>query len=169
MTVLLSGAHLPYPHTNGFHAGGERLVLTRYSPATGALGLTSVRWRDGEPAARNLYEAEPGATGPEQLLWPDVALAAERVAWVRDDAVHVLDLDSRAAPERLYAAAPGHTLQNLCSLTAAGDRVVVMEQPEDRDAPVTCLEISVSTGRADELFTKDWFANHPAHSPYDES
>lgn len=60
---------------------------------------------------------------------------------------------SPAAPERLYAAAPGHTLQNLYSLTAAGDRVVVMEQPEDRDAPVTCLEISVSTGKADELFT----------------
>ncbi|MEV6745346.1 oligogalacturonate lyase family protein [Streptomyces sp. NPDC051080] len=169
MTILLSGAHLPYPHTNGFHADGERLVLTKYSPTTGALGLTSVRWRDGERTARDLYEAEPGTTGPEQLLWPDVALAAERVAWVRDDAVHVLDLDSRAAPERLYAAAPGHTLQNLCSLTAAGDRVVVMEQPEDRDAPVTCLEISVSTGRADELFTEDWFANHPAHSPYDES
>ncbi|MFG3241302.1 oligogalacturonate lyase family protein [Streptomyces sp. NPDC048157] len=168
MTPLLTGAHLPYPHTNGFHADGERLVLTRHSPATGALGLTSVRWRDGERAARPLYEPEPSTTGPEQLLWPDVALAAERMAWVWNDALHVLDLDS-GAPERLYTAARRHTLQNLCSLTAAGDRVVVMEQPVGRDHPVTCLEISVATGRADELFGTDWFANHPAHSPHDES
>ncbi|WP_406012532.1 hypothetical protein OG520_06640 [Streptomyces sp. NBC_00984] len=106
MTLLLAGAHLPYPHTNGFHAEGERLVLTRYSPATGALGLTSVRWRDEERAARPLYEPEPSITGPEQLLWPDVALAAERVAWVWNGAVHVLDLDS-GAPSGCTRPLPG--------------------------------------------------------------
>ncbi|MFF9345585.1 hypothetical protein [Streptomyces sp. NPDC014734] len=168
MTLLLSGAHLPYPHTNGFHAAGERVVLTRHSPVTGAIGLTSVRWRGEDRAARALCELPPSASGPEQLLWPDVALSAERVAWVWNSALHILDLDS-GVPERLYTAAPGHTLQDLCSLTGAGDRVVVMEHPEGRDTPVTCLEISVSTGRVGELFTKPWFANHPAYSPYDES
>ncbi|MFJ1614697.1 oligogalacturonate lyase family protein [Streptomyces sp. NPDC088251] len=168
MTLLLNGAHLPYPHANGFHAGGERVVLTRHSPVTGAIGLTSVRWRGEERAARALCELPPSTSGPEQLLWPDVALAAERAAWVWNGALHVLDLDSGAS-ERLYTAAPGHTLQNLCSLTGAGDRVVVMEHPEGRETAVTCLEISVSTGKTDELFGKPWFANHPAHSPHDES
>ncbi|MEE1770914.1 oligogalacturonate lyase family protein [Streptomyces sp. JV185] len=168
MTLLLAGAHLPYPHTNGFHADGERLVLTRYAPATGATGLVSICWRGEDRATRLLYEASPSTTGAEQMLWPDVALAAERVAWVRNGALHILDLDS-GAPERLYTAAPGHTLQNLCSLTASGDRVVVMEHPEGREAPVTCLEVSVATGRAVELFGRGWFANHPAHSPHDEA
>ncbi|MGW1408646.1 hypothetical protein [Streptomyces sp. NPDC002403] len=128
MTLLLAGAHLPYPRTDGFHAEGERLVLTRYAPATGATGLVGIRWRGEERAARTLYEASLSTTGPEQMLWPDVSLASERAAWARNGALHVLDLDS-GTPERLYTPAPGHTLQDLCSLTASGDRVVVKGTP----------------------------------------
>ncbi|KRV50648.1 hypothetical protein AQ490_16815 [Wenjunlia vitaminophila] len=167
MTPLLDAAHLPYPHTNGFHHGGERLVLARYSPAVGGTGLSSVRWRGPTTDERPLCELPPSTPGPGGPVWPDVALAAERAAFTWNGTLYVLDLESGTL-ERLYAAADGHTLQDLCSITAEGDRVVVMEHPLHQRVPVRCLEVSL-TGQVRQLFATGWFANHPCHSPHDQS
>ncbi|MFI6386813.1 oligogalacturonate lyase family protein [Nonomuraea sp. NPDC050547] len=154
--LVLTGAHLTYPHANGFHAGGERLLVSTYGPRTGERGISSVAWRGGEPDERPLCAftaAEP--------VWPDVAPAAEVAAWVRDGALYVLDLGG-GEPEPVHR---GRGLQGLCSITADGRRVVVMEH--DGEA-VDCLEVSLATGAVTRLFREEWFANHPHHSPHDE-
>lgn len=55
------GAHLTYPHANGFH--GDRLGLARYEPGVGATGLVSVRWQDGGLDERPVATITPRRDG----------------------------------------------------------------------------------------------------------
>ncbi|MGW4965318.1 oligogalacturonate lyase family protein [Nonomuraea sp. NPDC004186] len=161
-----TGAHLTYPHANGFHAGGERLVVTRWNPDRLATGVASVAWRNpGEADVREVCGL-PDGSAKEGTVWFDVARATERLAAMWDDALHLVDLaDHAAKPETVYRAPAGRTLQGLVSISASGERVLFSEESP---GAYTLLEMDVDTGGVRELHTRDWWANHAHYCPADE-
>lgn len=149
MRIVATGAHLTYPHANGFH--DDRLVLTRFTPGIGATALVSVGWP--APAEERLVATiAPRRDGEVRPLYPDVARDAGTTVWVWDDVLY-------ADGEPVHS---GAALQGLVSITADGRSVVFAQEG-------TFLRLDLASGRVTELFTKPWFANHPHLSPYDET
>ncbi|WP_051751883.1 hypothetical protein [Streptosporangium amethystogenes] len=170
MHIVATGAHLTYPHANGFH--DDRLVLARYEPGVGATGLVSVRRREEErgPGGGGGLDEWPVATiaprrdGVVRPAYPDVARGTGRTVWIWDDVLYIADRPGSV--ERVYQAPPGSALQDLCSVTADGGQVAMtLETGDER----TCLRLDLATGALTEVFTMSWFANHVHHCPYDES
>ncbi|MEU0565073.1 oligogalacturonate lyase family protein [Nonomuraea sp. NPDC005983] len=163
---MSTGTHLTYPHANGFHDG--RLVLSRYRTGAGATAIV-VREGTGEHL---VAEVAPRRDGQVRPVYPDVARHTGRVAWIWDDALYVADEPGCAervfTPDTLglVTRGPGLALQDLTSISADGAHVLLMVEHGDQR---TCLRFDLATGTTTELFTKPWFANHPHHSPFDES
>jgi hypothetical protein len=165
VTRVATGAHLTYPHANGFHANGERMVVAQWDADRLATGFASVAWRT--PGDVREVCVVPGQSGQEGTVWFDVARSAERLAATWDGALHIIDLaDPAAMPETAYRAPAGHTLQGLVSISAAGDRVLVTQEAPGE---YTLLEVEVETGRVRGLHTRDWWANHAHYCPADEA
>ncbi|WP_166355634.1 hypothetical protein [Phytoactinopolyspora limicola] len=176
MTIVRAGAHLTYPHTNGFHDDGQHLAIARYDPREGTIGISTIPWPagaangpagsalDDSPAVERVVCALPWAGTPHPV-WFDVAADANLIVWVRDDALHLRDLTQWTAAVRLYAAPAGAVLDGLCSITADGRRVAVVEH-HPPDGSYRLLEICSATGAAQELARLPWHANHVQFSPH---
>ncbi|WP_327091441.1 oligogalacturonate lyase family protein [Nonomuraea sp. NBC_01738] len=157
MRIVATGAHLTYPHANGFHDG--RLLLARHEAGRGATALVSVDL--GGKDERLVAAIAPRRDGVARPAYPDVAEGTGRAAWIWDDVLYIAD--EPGAAEIVYTAAH---LQNVCAITRDGASVVVVRETGDR---WIFLRIDLATGYATELFTRPWRANHPHHSPFDES
>ncbi|MGW7680873.1 oligogalacturonate lyase family protein [Kribbella sp. NPDC054772] len=160
------GAHLTYPHANGFHAGGDRLATVRWDPERLAFGIASVPWRD--PRSHDVREicTVLGQHDGEGTVWFDVARSAERLVGVWANALHLVDLaDEASTPETVYRAPYGCTLQALVSINAAGDRALISEE---WPGSFRLLEVDLATGAVEELHDRTWWANHAHYCPADE-
>ncbi|MFI1094220.1 hypothetical protein [Streptomyces sp. NPDC020917] len=162
MSLLLRDAHLTYPHSNGFHADGDRVALVRYD--LDAARIFSVRWRPDEARdERVLHELPPDGYGTDALVLPDFARDTGRMAVAHDDVLWVADPGGSLEP--VWRAPAGLALDHLLSLTHDGSRVAVGTEGHNTWSG---WEIEVSTGTATRVFQKTWWANHIARSPYDE-
>ncbi|MFF0267131.1 oligogalacturonate lyase family protein [Kribbella sp. NPDC004536] len=154
--IVAQGAHLTYPHANGFH--DDRVAVVRWDAERSATALVSVSLDD----AGDVQEicTVPGPYPNDNTVWFDVARSARRLAAVWDDALHLVDLDDPVA-EVVYR---GRNLHGLVSINAAGDRVLVAEQE-----PCRLLEVDVDTGGVRVVHTSSWWSNHAHYCPADEA
>jgi len=154
--------YITYPHCNAFAPGGAGLLYMQLRE--GVLGLFSFDFKDGRQT--HLRDVEPlGASG--NIAWYDVTLRGRKVAAVFLGGIWMLDLGEPSADWKcVYRPAPGVRLDDLCSVSADGTRVLCGEV---HGKVYRAVEIDVATGAARVLFSKTWYANHFHYCPFDES
>ena len=154
--IVAQGAHLTYPHANGFHR--DRVAVVRWDAERLATAILSASLQD--PGDVQEICAVPGQHANENTVWFEVARSAGRLAGIWDDALHVVDLEDRAV-EVVYRAPDLH---GLVGMNAAGNRVLVVEQ-----TPYRILEVNVDSGAVRVVHSSSWWANHAHYCPADEA
>lgn len=154
--------YLAYPHSNGFSDAGHNMVVGQRGGDTFSLWLISL----SEGIRTKLGEWPQRLCG-EQMLWFDVASAANVLMTIVDNAIWKIDLnDPSHDAEIVYREASGE-LQALPSITADGAKGLVGRRLGDR---YQAVEIDFVNGSVPKvLFQSEWFANHFHFSPYDEN
>ncbi|MEX2606102.1 MAG: hypothetical protein WD708_02055 [Kiritimatiellia bacterium] len=151
------GSHSTYPHMNGYSEHGKGLVYRR-TQADSQLLLH----RDLESGNETvLLELNPEDSGGG--CW-EVALDAPRLVWVRNNRAEMLDLENPGSPTEVYRPPAGNRLDELCSLTPDGSRLLTRHNSGDRHVAV---ETDLETGESRELFHHSWHANHFHYCPHD--
>jgi hypothetical protein len=160
LTEFHENLSLTYPHAGGFADGGRSIVLGGRMPETAALWKVDVT--DFSRRTR-LLEASR-AEQPEGQLWSDIALAANRLVTVADNAVYVMDLGRDDQPRRIYRASGEQRLHPLPGIRPDGGKVVVVQQEAGRWSG---LELDVTGGAPRVLFTKPWRVTHLHYCGFD--
>ncbi|MDF3130121.1 hypothetical protein P0Y35_13010 [Kiritimatiellaeota bacterium B1221] len=157
-TFLGENGFNTYPHMNGFVDGGRGLVYMRSFPA-----CRKLYWRDLERGEEKML-AEFDAAVPGNS-W-DVGLHTHRLAMILGNQAWIMDLDNPRDKKTVYTPKPGVELDDLCSLSKDGKKLLCGEHHEGANVAV---EIDLESGEVRELFTKSWYANHFHYCPYDEN
>ena len=165
--VVSLGAHsfFTYPHCNAFGRGGK-FVFGRTADAESGSRLF---WKDGiegDETPLPILERES-----DKPLYFEVCEATDAVVAVAQNAVWIYE---NGADEwrPLYRAPANSTLQNLCSFSQDGQRVIcgLAENGDNAAAPAySCIEIDVESGAFQTLFSKSWRVNHFHFCPHDNN
>lgn len=155
-------AYIAYPHSNCFVDGGKELIHARGTTAKATLYKLDMASRESRP----LLEMGPAAPN-ETAIWYDVALKKNRIAGIFDNRAWYFDFDAPGLKwTEVYAPAEGNRIQGLPSITADGSKLLCGEY---RAGSHVAVEIDLETGKARELFSHAWHANHFHYCPHDES
>ncbi|AHF89594.1 hypothetical protein OPIT5_04430 [Opitutaceae bacterium TAV5] len=153
--------YLTYPHANGFAGGGRFLVLGQQE--TTGFSLWRCDLSTGEEQRLGVLPADVAG----DPLWFDIALRSGRLVTVTNNEVWCCDVLRPGSADRIYREeAPGACLQSLPSISADGERVLVVRRTGDNHA---VMEITTITGQARVLFSVPWHAGHVHFSPCDET
>jgi len=150
---------LTYPHANSFADGGESLVVGEYDGTGYALVKTDIA--TGRDVAQ--YPFPIKRTG-HSLPAYDIARETNRLFFIDDKALWIIDLDAATPPQLVYRG--DLSLIDIVSASADGTRVVGGAKAAEG---YVGFEINIATGKATTTFEYPWWVNHVQYCPFDES
>ena len=153
--------YLTYPHANGFADGGKSILLGQLDETT--ISIWKIDLATGAENQLCSFALEPE---PEKLIWFDVALKSNQLAFIAEHSVWLMEIAKPESLRRLYRAPEGQTLSSLCSVTEDGKTVLCgLKTPEIYAA----LRVNTASGHGEIVFLHTWYANHFHFCPHDES
>jgi hypothetical protein len=153
-----------YPHCNGFADAGRSIVLGEFDERFSSVSLWKVDLSGkGQQRICTFPIHAPPANPSTAQVWFDVALQANVMAVIVDDAVWTFDLAAMNGGKIVYRAAEGEIFNPLPSLREDGARLLV---PYTRGEFRGVREVDLGSGQVKRLFEMPWCANHFHYSPH---
>lgn len=154
---------LGYPHTNSFAGQGRALILSQRTDEE--VSLWSFDLASGKRRELCRFQREPQ---PESMLWSDVALDADRLVTVADNAVWLIDLTTPDAKPRLLGRPDGgDRLHSIPGIRRDGRKVVCALYRQGDRSRSCAWQLDVETGAGEVLFEQPWWVDHLHYCPFD--
>ena len=159
--------YFTYPHCNGFLPGGN--------PVIGHIGddnhtLTYLEWDFRAGDTRPIYQ-----TTAADMYW-DIAARSGDLATIKNRR-EIVVVPTQGSPKSetiaRFNATPSARIEDLLSITAAGDKVLYAIGKSDNDPQhvyaAEFFEVNRHTGVATSILAVPFNADHPQYCPHDES
>jgi len=161
-TEFAANRYLGYPHSNGFADDGASVVLGQIEETTVSLWKMHRASKEQTLLGRFPIDKKP----PNKLIWFDVARDANRMIASVNQSILLFDLNKSALPLEVFQAPRDWVLDQLLSITADGQRMVISMR-HGMQQLYRGLLVDLQSGQIRTIVERPWYANHFHFSPFD--